>query len=181
MPTVAGVYGIKHSRNSMVLCPFHNEKTPSAKIYKDAFHCFGCGEHSDVIGFVGKLFSLTPIESAKKICCDFSLNIDVDKPASKSEISEYQKKLEQQKQYKAWEKSAWQTLNDYFWLMREWKSIVPLTADEPFDKRYIYACHHYDYAEYLCDTFREMQYEERHKMKKIISAIAKSYRYALMT
>ena len=36
------------------LCPFHVEQTPSFTINeaKGFFHCFGCGEHGDVIGFV---------------------------------------------------------------------------------------------------------------------------------
>lgn len=36
------------------LCPFHNEKTPSFTVSEDKgfYHCFGCGAHGDVIGFV---------------------------------------------------------------------------------------------------------------------------------
>ena len=36
------------------LCPFHNEKTPSFTVNdkKQFYHCFGCGAHGDVIGFV---------------------------------------------------------------------------------------------------------------------------------
>lgn len=37
-----------------VCCTFHNERTPSMKIYEDSFHCFGCGAHGDVIDFVQK-------------------------------------------------------------------------------------------------------------------------------
>lgn len=35
-------------------CPFHNEKTPSFYVndQKGFFHCFGCGAHGDVVGFV---------------------------------------------------------------------------------------------------------------------------------
>ena len=33
-------------------CPFHGEKTPSFYVYDDHYHCFGCGEHGDAIGFV---------------------------------------------------------------------------------------------------------------------------------
>lgn len=35
-------------------CPFHNEKTPSFYVNdaKGFFHCFGCGAHGDIIGFV---------------------------------------------------------------------------------------------------------------------------------
>ena len=36
------------------LCPFHDEKTPSFTVNDDKgfYHCFGCGAHGDVIGFV---------------------------------------------------------------------------------------------------------------------------------
>lgn len=38
------------------LCPFHNEKTPSFTVSdkKRFYHCFGCGDHGDAIGFVMK-------------------------------------------------------------------------------------------------------------------------------
>ncbi len=41
-------------REYHALCPFHKEKTPSFTINdeKGFFHCFGCGAHGDVIGFV---------------------------------------------------------------------------------------------------------------------------------
>ena len=41
------------------LCPFHSEKTPSFYVFPDKFHCFGCGEHGDVIDFVQKFHGLT--------------------------------------------------------------------------------------------------------------------------
>ena len=36
------------------LCPFHNEKTPSFTVSptKGFFHCFGCGAHGSVLGFM---------------------------------------------------------------------------------------------------------------------------------
>ena len=41
-------------REYIGLCPFHNEKTPSFTVNneKGFFHCFGCGAHGDVIGFI---------------------------------------------------------------------------------------------------------------------------------
>lgn len=46
----------KSGRNFVGLCPFHNEKTPSFTVssQKGLFHCFGCGEGGDVIGFIMK-------------------------------------------------------------------------------------------------------------------------------
>ena len=39
------------------LCPLHNEKSPSFYVNeeKGVFHCFGCGEHGDVITFIQKI------------------------------------------------------------------------------------------------------------------------------
>lgn len=36
------------------LCPFHEERSPSFKIYErdDRYHCFGCGAHGDVFDFL---------------------------------------------------------------------------------------------------------------------------------
>lgn len=46
----------KSGRNLLGLCPFHGEKTPSFTVNPERgiFHCFGCGEGGNVIGFVMK-------------------------------------------------------------------------------------------------------------------------------
>ena len=41
-------------KTGFVLCPFHNEKSPSLHITKNKFYCFGCGEYGDAIEFVMK-------------------------------------------------------------------------------------------------------------------------------
>jgi DNA polymerase len=33
--------------DGMVSCPFHDDQTPSCRIYEDHFHCFGCGAHGN--------------------------------------------------------------------------------------------------------------------------------------
>lgn len=45
-------YGIKIDRKGFCCCPFHKEKTASMKIYKDSYHCFGCGANGDIFSFV---------------------------------------------------------------------------------------------------------------------------------
>lgn len=41
-------------REHKACCPFHGEKTPSFTVndQKGFYHCFGCGAHGDVVGFV---------------------------------------------------------------------------------------------------------------------------------
>lgn len=45
-------YSIKIDSKGFCCCPFHKEKTPSMKIYKDSYHCFGCGTSGDIFSFV---------------------------------------------------------------------------------------------------------------------------------
>ncbi|MCQ2574490.1 MAG: DNA primase [Alphaproteobacteria bacterium] len=47
---------VKKGNNYWGCCPFHNEKTPSFSISEEKgyYHCFGCGEHGDIISFVMK-------------------------------------------------------------------------------------------------------------------------------
>ena len=46
----------KKGQNYWGCCPFHNEKTPSFSVSEEKgfYHCFGCGEHGDIISFVMK-------------------------------------------------------------------------------------------------------------------------------
>lgn len=54
-------------RDSVCLCPFHSEKTPSCHIYTDtqSFYCFGCGAGGDVINFIRLIEHLDYLESVK--------------------------------------------------------------------------------------------------------------------
>ena len=46
-------YGLKAGRGDMISCPFHGaDRHASMKIYKDGYHCFACGAHGDIFGFV---------------------------------------------------------------------------------------------------------------------------------
>lgn len=56
MRDILGRYGLPQpNRAGFICCPFHKEKTASMKIYKDSYHCFGCGENGDIFSFVQKM------------------------------------------------------------------------------------------------------------------------------
>lgn len=57
----------KSGRNFMGLCPFHGEKTPSFTVNQERqiFHCFGCGEGGNVIGFIMKREGLSFPEAVR--------------------------------------------------------------------------------------------------------------------
>lgn len=57
----------RQGRNSVCLCPFHSEKSPSCTVYNDteSFYCFGCGAGGDVITFTMKIENLDYVEAIK--------------------------------------------------------------------------------------------------------------------
>lgn len=71
IPAVAEHYGVAVRRNGFTNCIFHSDRHPSMKLYKDHYHCFGCGAHGDVISFTAKLFALSPYAAAQKLAGDF--------------------------------------------------------------------------------------------------------------
>ena len=60
-------YGVEVNHCGMALCPFHNDRHPSLYVADDHYHCFGCGEHGDVIDFAAKLFGLPLYEAAQQL------------------------------------------------------------------------------------------------------------------
>ena len=72
----AELYGIDVNRYGKALCPFHNDRHPSLYVADDHYYCFACGEHGDVIDFVGRLFQLSPYDAARKLMADFHLSPD---------------------------------------------------------------------------------------------------------
>ena len=69
-------YGIEVNHAGFAVCPFHQEKTPSMKIYKQGFKCFGCSESGDGIRLVMRLFGLGFQDAIKKIQYDFGLSTE---------------------------------------------------------------------------------------------------------
>lgn len=59
----------KRGREFTGLCPFHNEKTPSFTVSEEKgfFHCFGCGAHGDVVGFVMRADGLSFPEAVERL------------------------------------------------------------------------------------------------------------------
>lgn len=173
MRIVAEGYGLQINRAGMCLCPFHNERNPSAKIYPQNLYCFGCGTSVDVISFTQRMFELEkPIDAVKKLNEDYGLHIAVGKAPTSAEVSVYRRRIERRKAYEVWEKQAWRTLADYLLLMRDWRELAPKSPDEEPDRRFVYALHHIDYAEYLCGEFIEMNKSGHIVIKSIIDDIA---------
>ena len=85
---------VRRGREFAGLCPFHHEKTPSFYVVEDKsfFHCFGCGAHGDVIGFVMRADNLDFIEAVEKLAGEAGLPVPQATPQER-ERAQRQKTL----------------------------------------------------------------------------------------
>jgi DNA primase len=83
---------VKRGREWSGLCPFHNEKSPSFTVNEDKgfFHCFGCGAHGDVIGFVMRAENLGFMEAVERVAAEAGMEVPRATP-------EEHRRIEQQK------------------------------------------------------------------------------------
>jgi len=58
----------KIGRQFAVLCPFHNEKTPSCYLYEDHFYCFGCTTYGDVIDAHKRIQGVNFTRALEELC-----------------------------------------------------------------------------------------------------------------
>ena len=65
----AEYYGLHFNRAGFTNCPFHQERTPSMKLYDDHFYCFGCQRSGDVITLVEKLCGIYSQSSIDNDAC----------------------------------------------------------------------------------------------------------------
>src|SRR3954462_13322150 len=67
----------KAGANFSACCPFHNEKTPSFTVSpsKQFYHCFGCGEHGNAIGFLMEYSGLAYPEAIRQLAEQYGLEV----------------------------------------------------------------------------------------------------------
>mgnify|MGYP001062026850 CR=1 FL=1 len=152
----AEYYGLKLSRNKMVSCRFHDDHTPSMKLNKEYFYCFGCGAKVYVIDFVARLFDMTSLQAAQKLAYDFG--IDPDKPPAAAVLSKPKYPLA--RAFRQEELHCQRVLCDYLHLLESWKvQYAPKSPEDNLDARFVEACQMLDYVEYLADilTFADLE------------------------
>jgi len=66
--TVLQHYNLTPDRSKQIRCPFHEDDTPSCRIYPEtnSFHCFGCGASGDPIEFIEKYERISKREALVK-------------------------------------------------------------------------------------------------------------------
>ena len=143
-------YGLDLNRGGFACCPFHNERTPSFKVYEDHYHCFGCGEHGDHVDFVQKLYGISNIEAAKKISHDFGLGLDSGELAIPVKPRKPKPRVDEG--FELWLKESKEVVLEYKKLLDYWrKTYSPRSPIDKVDDRYIESLQQKAYAEYYLD------------------------------
>ena len=159
-------YGLQGSRNSMVCCPFHDDRHPSMKLNERYFYCFGCGATGDVIDLVARLFDLSSYEAAQKLAQDFG--IDPDKPPAAAVLPKPERPL--LTAYRQEEVRCLRVLCDYLHILEVWKqNYAPSNPDDSLDDRFVEACQMLDYVEYLADLLIAAELEQRVKIVEMLN------------
>ena len=67
-------------------CPFHDEKTPSFWVSpaKQFYHCFGCGAHGTVLGFLINFDRLPFVEAVEDLAARLGLEVPREQSAAGS-------------------------------------------------------------------------------------------------
>lgn len=158
-------YGLRVSRSGMVRCLFHDDTTPSMKLYDDHYHCFGCQETGDAIHLTARIFGVTDQEAARKLAEDFGVQSE-----KKSILAKLHRLQEQSEQ----EKLCLRVLWNYLHLLEEWRiKYAPKTPEEALDDRFVEALLMVDCIEYLLDTLKTGKPEERAEAAKALLADGK--------
>jgi len=113
-PEVQQAFSGEEVKRGKMLCPFHDERTPSFQVYDDGFKCFGCLEFGDAIDFVAKLEGVSLIDAARMIAQRFGLAVDW--PPNRQEVKkhdELKRKRDARKLYEILEREAYFNLLSY--------------------------------------------------------------------
>ena len=162
-------------KRGMCRCPFHNDKTPSAKV-DERFHCFGCGADYSVIDFTANLFGLPAVEAAKKLASDFGIPYDDarDYRPSAEEITRQralQKQRENSRRFDELVKKCFFILRDYYLLLTSWrKDHTPRSPVEELHPLFCEALKNMDFTDWALDVLTVGTAEEK---SDIIAEFAK--------
>ena len=151
---VSQYYGVRLNRGGFTNCLYHPDKTPSMKMYDDHFHCYGCGEHGDVIKLTGQIFSLSPYTAAQKLSQDFRIAHNENFISANTNSK--------QKSYAEKENKVFKMLNDYCHFLEECREkYKPKNPDDELHPLFIDSLMNYEQYNYYRDIFIFGSKEER--------------------
>lgn len=159
----AELYGVKVNRNGMACCPFHQDKHPSMKFYKERFHCFGCQSSGDVIDFTALLYGIPAKEAAQKLADDFGISYELQGNAEcRAAPRSVRPKISNDLLFRQTEQKYFMVYSEYLHLLKRWREeYAPAREDENWHPRFLEALEKQTFVEYVLDTLLSGTLEER--------------------
>lgn len=150
--------GERITNGGFIRCPFHNEKTPSLKLYADSYHCFGCGAHGDVTDFVGQLYGLDVGAALDKLNADYGLGFQDRRPTLQERANAQRRAWQRRREAErlqaacdAAETAYLEALDEWLRLDRNRQDHAPATPGEAWDPLFSEALRKEAAARYLVD------------------------------
>lgn len=163
----AEMYGLKPNRSGLILCIFHNDKSPSMKVDR-RYYCFGCGCTGDAIDFTAQLFGLGLKDAALKLADDFGISYS-GRGRDSLKKQAVIKKTEQTPE-EMWQAEYLRCLRaylDYRSLLLDWKEqYAPKSREEEWNDRIVTALRELTTVEYYLDILLFGEPEEKEELVK---------------
>ena len=162
----AAKYGLEVNDGGMACCPFHDDHTPSMKLYEDHFFCFGCGKHGDVIDLAAELFCVPPYDAACRLADDFGVDANAEIVCAPAR--------EELRIFREDQLRCQRVLSEYLRLLTDWKErFEPTDPDAEPDDRFVEACQMIDTIDYLTDLLIVGTLEQRVRAVDLLLADGK--------
>ena len=170
MRDVCDMYGIQVNAGGFAKCLWHDERTPSMKVYHDGCYCFGCHVQKDVIAVVQQIYGLSFREACKRINDDFGLGLRFrdDNTLDEDDLTDeelmeaanaFRKKRDTAEQMKLEHRRLQDAYSD---AMNRWMTLDQLKTErapedpfDPLDDAYVTACAELPGAAYALDVATE--------------------------
>jgi hypothetical protein len=121
------------------------------KLYPAHFHCYGCGEHGDIIKLTGQIFSLSPYHAAQKIARDFNI---ITQGGGYKNIKPVKPRISEQMKYVQEENRAYELLNRYCVFLEQCREDYrPATPEDEPHPLFVESLMKYDQYNYYRDIF----------------------------
>ena len=160
---VAKLNGLHPNPSGFIACPFHDERTPSLKLYRDGgWKCFGCGKGGSVIDFTCELYGLSPLEAVRQLNRDFRLGLPLDDPPDRAAIRQRQETGNAFDLFEQWRVGLLQQVTAAHRSAHEALQRIDSPADfDSLSAQEVEAVHWMDYHAYLADALAHGDPEEQ--------------------
>ena len=158
----ASTYGLAANQKGFVRCPFHDEDTPSLRLYEqtNTFYCFGCGVGGDVISLVCKLFVLGYRQTLIKLDQDFHLGLVVagsDHRNMTTAVTAFREKTLREIKLQQLYRDHYRSVVSWYRYLKSHMNFHPATIADSLDPRFVLMLHQLPRIEAWLDEFLTYQ------------------------